>query len=138
MQNTLENKQKFFALYMFQNVLRHGQYLHKVTTTWNWAHEAFTLELKSLSDISDEDAVEVAFMYYSERFREDFKLKKAYKNSAGFLLEISYSGGDKTLNLYYKNLNPVQYDYLRSRGYLLPFNSLTIEQILSYQWAKVK
>lgn len=65
------------------------------------------LELKSLSDITKEES--------------DY-IKK--------LKVICHSDGSH-------DLDKMQHttDYLRSRGYIIPFMDLTIEQILAYKWA---
>lgn len=126
MENTIENKQRFFALYMFQKVLRHGQYLDTVTPAWNWAHEAFSLELKPLSAISDEDLLWLgrnANDYPNSQYNEDLKYCKD--------LVRRYLSRPPMMNF-------EATDYLRSKGYLLPFMDLTIDQILAYKWAVIK
>lgn len=110
MTNTIENKQRFFALYFGQEVLIDDNlWKHKVlgdTMYWDDCH----LELKSLSDITKEES--------------DY-IKK--------LKVICHSDGSH-------DLEPMQHttDYLRSRGYLLPFMGLAVEQILAHKWAVIK
>ena len=110
MTNTIENKQRFFALYFGQQVHRGNRSKHldhlSIMRNQKFGH----LELKSLSDITKEES--------------DY-IKK--------LKVICHSDGSH-------DLDKMQHttDYLRSRGYIIPFMDLTIEQILAYKGAVIK
>lgn len=110
MENRLEKKLRFFALYFGQEVHRGNRSKHldhlSIMRNQKFGH----LELKPLSDISDEDSAYIAKL-------------------------IPTKHNDDTYDL-----EPFQHtaDYLRSKGYLLPFMDLSIEQILEYKWAVIK
>lgn len=121
----LENKAKFFAQYWGQYVMR------DYTTTRifpvdesniKFEIEDAWLELKSLSDISDEDAIEVAKM-----------LGCNDGNSKGFM--IGY-GRDYVKRE--RNMKSNIVDFLRSRDYLVPWMGLSCEELIETSWAKLK
>lgn len=75
------------------------------------------LILKSLTYISDEDALNVEF-----------------QNSSHFnKCMVSY--GEEFYDLILKHS---QIDYLRSKGYALPFMGLSIDEMVNVGWIKVK
>lgn len=130
MENTLEYKAKFFALYFGQNVLktidqpnvlplRVGEFL-------NYDNEY--LSLTSLSNITDEDAVEVANIIDLGFLSEEERISFAKK-----CVEEIYT--DNVANV----LAWLQiFDLLRSKGYALPFMGLSVETIIEYGWIKLK
>lgn len=160
-QNTIENKQGFFALYIGQEVLKGNAKnpdKHTVTTTLlskDWLSGQTCLELRSISQITDEEAIEVAriltvgdistgvsIQRYSE---EDADEDRVHMNTKAWqFVNIFYNGSlmwydakareEKLPSFKYLQA----YDYLRSRGFLLPFKDLSVEQILAYGWAQVK
>lgn len=73
--------------------------------------------LKSLSDISDEDAAIIHKGHTAKSFLE------------------YYSGNLKQA---FWGLSHAEVDYLRSRGYLLPYMGLTTDEIINAGWAKIK
>lgn len=132
MKNILENKAKFFAQYF-------GQYI--VTSKGEpakWRVLSFSLlgesvlsthlELKPLSDISDEDALKLYHLHsgnigydYTQDFYSPLEMARHWIDK------------DPTESMYkYTN----QADYLRSKGYLVPFNGLSVEEIIKRGWAK--
>lgn len=130
-QNTIENKQRFFALYIGQDVLKgnaknHDK--HTVTTTLlsnDWLSGKTCLELRSIFQITDEEAIEVSRL-------------------AGWRVANVIAGREiiRKMNSEDGSCTPLEIlsimDYLRSRGFLLPFMDLSVEQILAYGWAQVK
>lgn len=104
-ENTPENKAKFFALYWGQKIVAvriddgddRGYY--EVGNNWYCGLEDSYLELTPLSQITDEDVVSV----------------------------YNLTGVDE-----------VHVDYLRSKGYALPWMGLSVEDLVSYGWVKVK
>lgn len=101
-ENIYENKARFFALYWGVKCLR-NEFLndnippHKVDVSTCRGLPQQYLELTPLSQITDEDAVEVIGV--SECHRAD---------------------------------------YLRSKGYALPWMGLSVEDLVSYGWVKIK
>lgn len=128
MKNTLENKAKFFAQYYNQEVLANTQGtpkpIVKLTKSWNWKHSGFYLELKPLSSISNEDLSNIDFGNIGD------KKVTFYPNSPDRQW-VSSCG-----NMGYLMLD--HFDYLRSKGYALPYNGITVDEQLEYGWIKLK
>jgi len=117
MENTIENKAKFFALYWggfdlfndkrtWHNAPVRGDLLDRVS-------KQCYLRLKPLSSISDEDAT---------------KALNLHRVTAKVFLEL-YPIGDSI------ELDAV--DYLRSKGYALPFMGISVEQMVEWGWIKL-
>lgn len=143
MENTIENKARFFGLYHRQHCLITWERPAIVgdfpilPTDW--------LELKSLSDISDEDAIEVARIcwfskgeYSQIEFGKlivfDLKigsiintLNNRYRDSSRDLSD--FLGAKDTLELY---------DFLRFKGYAVQYLDMTVEQQIEYGWVQLK
>lgn len=118
MENSLNNKAKFFSLYWGLNCISNDDFVWHGQETLETALKAskgdlsgWYATLKSLKDINDEDAFKIGF---------------GNKNS---FLAIN-----KELYIYHVN----SVDYLRSKGYALPWMELSIEQLIEYGWVKVK
>lgn len=165
MENTLENKQKFFAQYwgqkVFINAMLSAQpadnvYIeHLADVNEDYSAKDEYLELKPLSAISDEDAIEIANIC-----NHPSGVTWNIKEQGYFAIYNKYNDHadqKETLRIYYRNSFEIfsldEYgrvfdydlerllnicDYLRSKGYLLPFMDLSIEQILEYKWAVIK
>lgn len=132
-ENNIENKRRFAALYWGQRVHRHVTWsnisrcaiLNEHTITMDNYH----LELKPLSAITDDDAIKVFKILFPELNKPD-----------DFMIEI---GGDWArcvhANLSSINKNIVHMiDYLRSRSYALPWLDLSVDDLISYGWIKLK
>lgn len=113
MENTLNNKGKFFAQYWDQKVMTkvvRGENKAKITThndvcsNWKFGElvESY-LELKPLSSITDEDAKKLGY-------------------SSPFLL---------------KKHSSFQVDELRALGYALWWHDLSVEKQIEYGWIKL-
>lgn len=125
-ENTIENKQKFFAQYFGQKILGHGQYTNHVNHTYNWGHQDFFLRLKPLSAISDEDAIEVAKIMDLGHLSPTDTLVGLVR---GILIKPTMSSNIlKWLFIF---------DFLRSSGYLVGWMGLTPEEIIEFGWAKI-
>lgn len=143
MENTLENKAKFFAQYLGQKVYNRigwpgiivNGFVDKLEEQFklyqsdNFKEKTKTfLELTPLSKITDEDAIDVAKILYP------------YSDA----LHTTDKGRDLIAPMFGKGtflLNPpyiIQtYDYLRSNGYALPWMGLSVEQLIEYGWVKL-
>lgn len=123
MENTLENKVKFFALYWGQNILiskvSDGSVRSKVLGRYfeGELREAF-LELKPLSSISDEDAIEVSKLCVNGNNKRIDDIK---------VYARIYASQSSLIN-----------DFLRSRGYALPWMGLSVEELVQRGWIKLK
>ena len=111
MENTLENKAKFFAQYWGQKIVRmlrsdgltivNGRNLDRNISV-------SCLELKPLSQISDEDAITLKL----------------------FINKKKLDWNDE--------LTQIEADYLRSKGYALPYNGISVETLIEWEWLTLK
>ena len=134
MENTIENKAIFFAQYWGREVLMDvtngGKLTSYVIEPSNmYRIEESHLELKPLSQLTDEDAIEIAKYYYGEKHVEThpgdhFKYIRAVKE-------------DITNKLH--GVTAIQItDYLRRHGYAILYSTLTVNKQLEYGWVKLK
>lgn len=128
-------------------------------------NETCILLLKPLSSISDEDAIEIAKIVsirWSKHFRENeitysiFKREgqtttvtrhtKGHKNvwiriekdSVYIKDEERKSGNSMFPGETYENTNPYEcLDFLRSKGYALPYRGLSVEEQISRGWVRL-
>lgn len=147
--NTLENKAAFFALYNGQWVYQH----HRIRNGGfirmsGLALRDGWLELESLSCITNSDAIEIAKMNHWDKTNilEIYSGLRSgsYDNVSQKLLGFAFNftkGKTKRTRhaeIYWSTLNQKQVDYLRSKGYLLPFRDITTEELIEFDWAKLK
>jgi len=156
MENTIENKAKFLVQYWGQNVLVAGGYKNTPTYFTVNADTMHTidsdyLELTSISQISDQDAIEVAklqaptFDNKSKVLRLDNSIEIHRLNNVvkitheistfhrGILLMV---GGAVQTMYAYDSL--VFTDYLRSNGYALPWMGLSVIEQINRGWVKIR
>jgi len=124
MENTLENKAKFFAQYFNQEVrvwkempdnLCNVGYAALSDDAIKYSH----LLLTTLSAITDEDAIAIANI----------------GSQMGYCFESRAIQAGRSL---LKSLNVARGDYLRSKGYALPYMGLSVEKLIEYGWIKLK
>lgn len=133
MENTLENKAKFFAQYW-------GQEIQWDNTLDFSTHQRFDnidlrvregdcLVLKPLSSITDEDLKAIAKFYeptaHEVKFSDD-------QICFDFIYGDSHASGAIEYN------SDFAQDYLRSKGYALPWMGLSVEKLEQYGWIKLK
>ena len=175
-ENTLENKAKFFALYFNQNVMRDNQTTTKRLYPCTWGNIEFEpehawLDLTPLSQITDEDAMQVA-RFAHQTPTVDFEINRVSENliHATWLAENIQRELHISINEYgcinancrflktehddaqsFKvNIGEIQtssmraipyiiiVDFLRSKGYAIPYLDLSIKDLISYGWVKLK
>lgn len=109
------------------------------------------IELRPLSQITDEDAIKFIKMVSPYTGRIEIKERIV----GGIVFDCPYVGEQllfrfKNLAIHKKNTeeefnqyytySPILHlrgiDFLRSKGYLLPWRDLSVEEIISYGWAK--
>lgn len=133
-ENTLENKGKFFGIYAHQRVW--GQHTYPKCLDWvddiDYKDQFFNdacLLLKNISSITDEDAIEVANILGWSYLSDEAKIAQVRQ-----LI-------DKHLNTQ-TNITFMEWtevaDYLRSKSYLLSWMGLTPDEIIERGWAKIK
>ena len=126
---TQENKQIFFALYWGQNLGKINSYNRNVlslVSEYNINYIDF-LELKPLSRITEEDYKDIPDLYYGSA-DSWFNAQRIY----------TYETLEECVSKVIEKLKPAQYDYLRSKGYALPYMGLSIETLQEYGWIKIK
>lgn len=112
---TNELKAKFFALYWGQDVM---------VKSMSFAY----LLLKPLSAITDEDAIEVAIIAGNSSYTDDRRAYNGRLLLQEFLRRQCNVYGEDWLKLF---------DYLRSRGYALPYMGISVEQQVEAGWIKL-
>ena len=98
---------------------------------WNLKNPYFYLELKHLSKITDKDAIEYFNILWSE-----------HHHSKSDAFKIEY-GKDWAKNICSQNFGLIPanvlhgYDFLRSKGYALPFMQYSVDDLVLMQWIKL-
>lgn len=142
MENNSENKLKFFAQYFGQRVLKRNLILSNRVYIIDWQEffnismspENYHLELRSIESITDAECLmlyrllikSMTFGKYYQNLIENEK--KIYSIRFRFLFAKRES----------LTLQQIEIDFLRSKGFLVPFMNLTTDQILEFGWAKIK
>lgn len=114
-ENTLENKRKFFAQYWGQRNLLHvidDDDIHLLLND-EMANDVknWLLYLIPISQITDEDAVALGYTDSKSAITKHLKMIGKETSDA---------------------------DYLRSKGYALPWMDLSVEDLVEYGWVKLK
>ena len=135
-QNTLENKARFFAQYWCVKCLK-NELLNQLIpaqkvdkSNCNGLPQQF-LELKPLSQIGDEDAIHGLKLIISSRNSSAFD----YCKSQNYSIEQMVNYFNRHLVYDFKLILT---DYLRSKGYALPWMDLSVEDLIKYGWVKLK
>lgn len=137
-ENTIENKARFLSQYWGQQNLFAfpvpGIFKNK-SFWWNRYPQECLLLLTPLEHITDEDAIEVA------------RIVNSWDPACGFL-DISDIPGwlDEVLTgncaMHADYVSGYQFiqlcDFLRSRSYAMPFHDLSVTDLISYGWVKLK
>ena len=148
MENTLINKDIYFAQYWGQDNLVEPDGTFKVWFTSDKGLENAYLLLKPLSAISDEDAIEVAKFAISEYYKEENEKQEFPKEFTisrnKFDVEISYGVFVVNIHLSTAIVNVANegaclhcYQYLQSKSYALPFHGLSVEELQSRGWLRL-
>lgn len=134
MENTLENKEKFFAQYwgvrafMFDDSdINHPFLVNRANMSGGMVKQTKLL-LLPLSEITDEDALKIDGVLDGEEI--------ATVEWGKILLEDMFSETQR-------NKWGVQHivlisDYLRSKGHALPYNGISVEKQVEWGWVKLK
>jgi hypothetical protein len=125
------------------------------TSGWNLKHPDFFLELKPLSKISNEDAIEVAKIVSKSScgYFEDVNWQVDRNNAKDSQVWV-HNGEDPLIicyinftgNIFFKtnggmtrlHINELSaYDFLRSKGYALPFMEYSIDELIEFGWVRL-
>lgn len=141
MENSIKNREMFMALYWGQNVVNFGSDKLIVDGKLYRVYDILEcyLELKPLSSITDEDAITIyRKVLYTKGHHDYHKLKKTDEIKQGKACALSclylkggYCGFGAGTGQWVS-------DYLRSKGYALPFMGLSVEKLVEYGWVKLK
>ncbi len=134
MENTLENKAKFFALYWgfeFTGSDHYGEYMPGTWSEFPKYVDKQYLILKPISSISDEDAeycigkVECS-MRKNDPSHGDYGMSPSGIFVNSIIVYSSYHIGRR------------EADYLRSKGYALKWMDKTVKEQIADGWIKLK
>jgi len=127
MDNTIDNQTRFMALYLGTTTVRHKQWETRKTEilTHIRLQDEYYLELTPLSAITDEDAIEVAKLNPWADYRDGMDKEPYIEHVKGFIFNDNH-----LLSSYA--------DYLRSRGYALPYLDASVEDLVKMGWVKLK
>ena len=128
-----ENKAKFFAMYWGQRVFVNPILSEKpVANTWVFddmntedLNDEY-LELKPLSAITEEDAIQVSKIWGS----------KVGSKIIGRSIVSRLTGNHHQIEMEFRCVIPVV-DFLRSKGYALPWMGLSVEELIEAGWVKL-
>lgn len=134
MENTLENKAKVFAQYWGQKVLKgESETIHALNAgDMAFGIENNWLQLKPLSSITEEDLYFVGQLFGYEEFY-GVQHQNVYYKANQIIKDIFYHPDSHCkIDLYL-----CLFDYLRSKGYALPWMGLSVEEQIKYGWVKL-
>ena len=151
-QNTLENKAKFFAQYWGQKVFkytREGSLLTEGIGNVLFIPESKAmsfsyLELKPLSQISDEDVIRGIMLTYNKTYEDlgDILEVKHYNTFSSITTTRAGENFKTSRSIHHWNgdrkIGSKECDYLRSKGYALPWMDLSVEDLVEYGWIKLE
>lgn len=134
MENTLENKAKFFAQYWGQELIKDKDcdvvYPVDRSNILLEIHQSY-LELKPLSSISDEDAEYCIG-------KSECSMRKNDPNSGDYGMSPSSIFVNSLIGESSYHIGRHEADYLRSKGYALKWMDKTVKEQISYGWIKLK
>lgn len=135
MENTRQNKAKFFAQYWGQNILFQNEGLgvkRCIQAYWERTLSSRYIEVIPISQITEEHALKVAAIFDLEE--DQIKntdlpewIEALFEEAAGYYID-GYRG-DQLLQAI---------DFLRSNGYALKWEDLTVAAQIEYGWIKLK
>jgi hypothetical protein len=119
----LENKAKFLALYWGQIILSHPDAFGLSSVCHEVRFDNAIANLKPLSQITDDDAIEIAKIVVGDQFENPLIIGQSY----GYWLnkKSNYSLDWKVI------------DNLRSKGYALPWMGLSVDEMIEAGWIKL-
>lgn len=142
MENSLENKAKFFALYWGVNCISNDDFVWHGQETFETVLSAskgdlsgWYATLKTLKDITDEDLEFIRPLVGYENSDDGIRLVKRWLTPLWMDYDdVTYFALTDT-----KPTLRVSHiiDFLRSKGYALPWMGLSIEQLIEYGWVKI-
>lgn len=139
MKKTIENKQAFFAVYTEQEYTYKNNWgtfkaslsdRNNISNFYNQLDTAYHT-LKPISEITDEDALHSTKLLRSGSHLSEESRISQFKQ----LFETPNFWVNQT-NVSLSEMLRV-FDYLRSKGYLLPFRDITTDELIEFGWVKI-
>ena len=145
-ENTLENKAKFFAQYWGQHVLYFSSdFLRKIDNlTLDSIENDDFLELKPLSQITNEDVIQGIMITYNKTYEDLGEiLEVKHYNTFSSITTTRAGQNFKTHRSIHhwngnRKIGSMECDYFRSKGYAIPYMDLSVEDLVEYGWVKLK
>lgn len=132
-ENTIENKAAFFALYWGQKVLKGVGYPdHKPYDLTHYEMESPSnhyLYLIHPQYITDEDAMEIINMMDVNPSKNHFWIQMIRTSGIIYTLDLRNTDSEVCF---------ISLDFLRSRGYALPWKGLSVDDLVEYGWVKLQ
>ncbi|MCT4153226.1 hypothetical protein HZP59_18515 [Elizabethkingia anophelis] len=138
MENNLENKARFFAQYWGQKIAywnNNIQIKPKLNILINEIDDHDVLELKPLSSITEEDAMKVSQIATHKSYERTSNIKHGKMIAQHFAKEYNPTG---LIQISLISTVSRIIDYLRSRGYALPWMEISVQKLIEYGWVKLK
>lgn len=122
----IEDKTRFFAQYYGQNILKinSGMGIRRCIPYWWEKTSDSYLELKPFSKITDEEAMEIIRI---EKFVGEFEEIIVDDSFLELLVNIKKGICNRFSVV----------DFLRSKGYAVPFMEHSVEDLVSFGWVKL-
>lgn len=156
MENNEKNKEKFYALYWDHRIQVFGKVKAPIDCTFINSHEPHYIELKPLSSITNEDAIGLAEILGCTKTETVEVTRDQSGNNKyslvgikflryQYLLSFALNNQGSCMNLYYErygseffNCLPLEvWDFIRSKGYALPWLGLSVDKQIEYGWIKL-
>ncbi|MCL7987673.1 hypothetical protein M8998_06960 [Sphingobacterium sp. lm-10] len=130
MDNTLENKAKFFTVYWGQIALKESKYPNspscKVCETFIEEFKNYHLQLKPLSAISEQHLKELLPLVEETSYMRGYMNPNMVKQIFTYYEKTSKLTGQQWINVV---------DFLRRNGYAWEWNGVSVEEQVDKGWA---
>lgn len=142
-ENNLENKVKFFGLYMCQNVLCYNTVetpqSYKLLEPFSVSDTEYLL-LKPLKSISDEELLSFAKYYNEKNFNEMIQSFEIVSLGEKFLInQMKELFAIQKNNQYdWSDFQRMYADWFRANGFACEWLKLSIQDLIDYGWIKLK
>lgn len=136
----ITNKTKFFVLYWGQKVIHHEDYGDKGCINVGAGmiqviDDGYYLHLKPLSKISDEDAIEVwDLCHFDGGNKSKLTIEEVIRQGKNIASAFEYSRSGWMVGL--RSVLDI-INFLRSKGYVLPWMELSVEEMVEVGWIKL-
>ncbi|MGU3377680.1 hypothetical protein [Chryseobacterium sp. M5A1_1a] len=144
MENTLENKSKFFARYWGQEVLNGNGLIYSATMKTKLSDNGDFLELKPLSSITDEDAIQGILLLYNESIEDLGEIIEiSHRDTFSSITTIDKGTTFKTNRSIHHwegilKIGSTESDFFCSKGYAVQWMKLSVETQIEFGWVKLK